>query len=250
MVVGTTSDATAEFKKFSDPATNMYYYSDGGTAIPYLIDTGDFIPSGDEAMNTALNYFGISRTFDSPSQGTLDVLLYKDGSLLRTYASRPKTSAMLRIASMIGDPRLANSWRLVINSNSDPETLNAGNVLTMNKIFLYGEHRARGKKATELTTGNTGSVLGDGVSNTIAGKLEITVNSTDTTGTFDIPFTKSYTGTEGAGIPSYRFEMEPAYVIGSDHSTVETVTIISKSLTQIVLRSSSDLTLVKFRAVE
>lgn len=250
MAIGTTNDTTAEFKKFSDPASNTYYYNDGGTNIPYQIDTGDFIPSLEESIDTILNYFILARSFDSPSQGTLDVDLYKDGSLLRTYADQNKANPYLPIRSRVDDPRIGNSWRLRINSNSSPEMLNAGTILSLDHIFLFGEYRARGKKANESVTGTTGSVLGDGVSNTIAGKQEVIVNSTDTTFTWDIAFTKSYTGNEGAGIPKYRFEMEPAYVLGSDKSTLEAITIVSKTLTTITLRSTTDNTLVKFEAKE
>lgn len=243
-------DTSGNIFQWSNPTTGFFYTSDNTQAIKYRIDTGDFIPSQDEMFDTVLNYWAISKTFDSPLQGTLDIDLYSDGSLLRTYGSQSSADQVLRINSIISDARIANTWRLRINSNASPELLNAGSILTHNKIFLYGEFRPRGKRATEVSSGNVGTGLGDCVSNTISGTQEVTVNSTDTTFTWDIPFTKSYTGTEGAGIPTYRFEMEPAYIIGSDHSVAETVIIISKSLTQIVLRSTSNSTIVKFKATE
>ena len=252
MRIITTNDATPEIKKFSDPATNVYYYADGSTSIAYEIDTADFIPSGDLAFDTILNFWTLSRTFDLPTIGTLDIDLWKDGVLLRSYAGQNKANAMLRINSLVSDARIGNSWRLHINSNSSPELLNAlGSILTLNKILLYGEIRARGKRANELTTGIIGLEIGDGMSNTVSGVKEVIVNSTDTAFVWDTPFTKIYTsGSEGAGQPQYRFEFETPYVVGSDHSTAETVVIVTKSLTGITLRSSSDNTLVKFDAFE
>jgi hypothetical protein len=248
-VLGVTNDGTPAVMKFSTPSSALYYYSDNGTAIPYLIDTGDFIPSQQLAIDTLLNYFALSRTFDSPMTGTLDIVLYLNGVVLRTYAGQNSALAMLRVQSMVADKRIANSYRLVINNNAAPETLNAGFIFTLNAILLFGRFQARGKYATETVSGNVGSVLGDCVTNTIAGKAEVIVNSTDTVFVWDIAFTKQYAGNEGT-VPSYRFTMEPAYVLGSDKSTPENVIIVSQSLTGITLRSTADNTLVKFQATE
>lgn len=88
------------------------------------------------------------------------------------------------------------------------------------------------------------------MSNTIGGKQEVTVNRTPTVFTWDAPFLKSYTGVEGAGIATYRFEFEPPYVIGSDKTQVEEIVITAKTLTTITLAASSDNVLCKFSASE
>ena len=243
-------DSSGNVYQWSNPTTGAFYKDDNGTAIIPYIDTGSFIPSGDEAFDFVLNYIGLSRTFDSVGTGSLDIDLYKDGTLLRSYTAQDNSSKFLPINSVVSDARQGNQWRMVYNTNAtNPEHLLAGTILTLNKMFWYGELRKRSKRATEHSAGQSITPLGGCVSGTIGGKQEVTVNKTDTPFVWDSPFTKTYTGVEGS-VPTYRFKMQPAYVIGSDQSTVETITIVSQTLTGITLRSSSDSTLVKFEATE
>jgi hypothetical protein len=77
---------------------------------------------------------------------------------------------------------------------------------------------------------------------------EVTVNQAETTITFDQPFVKTYTNLSGNSVPAYRFTVESAAVGTSE--TEESITIVSKSLSGMVLKSTSNGTLVKFLAAE
>lgn len=83
---------------------------------------------------------------------------------------------------------------------------------------------------------------------TVSGIPEVIINSTDTAFVWDIPFTRTYTDTNGDTVPLYRFDVEFARVVGS--WVDESITIVSKSLTGMTLRSSSDNTVVRFKAEE
>lgn len=82
----------------------------------------------------------------------------------------------------------------------------------------------------------------------VNGIAEVLVNTTDTSFTWDAPFTQTYTDLDGNTVPKYRFIVEFARVSGSGID--ESVTLVSKSLTGFTLRASSDATVVRFRAEE
>lgn len=246
-------DSSGNIYQWSNPTTGAFYKDDNGTAIIPYLDTGSFIPSGDEAFDTILNYWALSRTFDAATVGQLDIDLYKDGSLLRSYTSQDKTSIFLPINSVVSDARQGNTWRLVINSNtSTPEHLNAGTILTLNKIFLYGELRKRSKRASEHSAGFSTTPLSGCVSNTVSAVQEVTLNRAPATFTWDAPFTKTYTSpTEGVGTPSYVIKADGSpYVIGSDKSQVPLVTISAKTLTTFTAYASEDNVKFHFEATE
>ena len=83
---------------------------------------------------------------------------------------------------------------------------------------------------------------------TVNGIPEVLVNTTDTSFTWDVPFTLTYTDLQGNTVPKYRFTVEFARMVGSGID--ESVFIVSKSLTGMTLRASSDATIVRFRAEE
>jgi hypothetical protein len=82
----------------------------------------------------------------------------------------------------------------------------------------------------------------------VNGISEVTVNIAETTITFDQPFVKTYKDLSGVSVPAYRFTIESAKVGTS--LIEESITIVSKTLAHIVLRSTSDSTVVKFLAAE
>jgi len=246
-------DTSGNVYQWSNPTTGAFYSTDNGTAIYPYIDTGSFIPSGDEGMDTVLNYWALSRTFDQNTVGQLDIDLYKDGSIVRSYTSQDKTSIFLPINNVVSDARQGNWWRLVLNSNtSTPEHLNAGTILTLNKIFLYGEFRKRSKRASEHSAGTTIVPLGGCVSNQVGGFQEVTLNRAPQTFTWDVPFTKTYTSaTEGAGTPSYVIKAgQSPYVVGSDKSQVPLVTVSAQTLTTFTAYASEDNVRFHFEATE
>jgi len=83
---------------------------------------------------------------------------------------------------------------------------------------------------------------------TVGGIPEVVINSTDTSFVWDIPFVQTYTDTQGDTVPLYRFELEFARIVASWID--ETIVIVAKSLTGMTLRSSSDATVVRFKAEE
>jgi len=100
-----------------------------------------------------------------------------------------------------------------------------------------------GTASYDLTTG--GAITRNTESTgEIGGKTEILVNSTNTTFTFDTAFVGEITDYAGDTVPAYKFIIESAYV--TDPLIQELVTIVSKSLTQIVLKSASDSTRVSY----
>lgn len=102
---------------------------------------------------------------------------------------------------------------------------------------------ASGTASYDLTTG--GAITRNTESTgEIGGKTEILVNSTNTTFTFDTAFVGEITDYAGATVPAYKFIIESAYV--TDAGIQEEVEIVSKSLTQIVLKSTTDSTRVSY----
>ena len=95
----------------------------------------------------------------------------------------------------------------------------------------------------DLTTGGA-VVRNTESSGKIGGKTEVLVNSTDTILIFDSPFVGTTLDMAGTTVPAYKFIIESAYV--DDPHTQEEVIIVSKSLTQITLRSASDATKVSY----
>ena len=248
-VLGLSTEGTPTLYQFSNPTTGAYYYADSGSHIRYQMDTGDIVTGGDLSMDTWLDRIQVARYFDMPMQGTLETKIYRDGNLLRTLSGMDKTSVYLKAAVMSDDPKIGNTWRLAINTNtSTPETLNAGTDFRIQGLRFYGhpKHRQRVSDAGYSSSGFTG---GGGEVGTIAGQYEIIVNEADTTGTWDKPFTLQYVNLAGSTVPLYRFIIESAVVQGETIPNEE-ITVVSKSLTQIVLRSSTNNTLVKFRASE
>jgi hypothetical protein len=82
----------------------------------------------------------------------------------------------------------------------------------------------------------------------VSSKKEALVNTTNTTLTWDTPFVKTYKDLSGTLVPAYYFGVKSAYV--SDPTSQESIVIVSQSLTGVVLRSTSDSTIVKFEAFE
>jgi len=89
-----------------------------------------------------------------------------------------------------------------------------------------------------------GTLITNAQYGTVNSLTEALVNSTNTTLTFDKAFTQTYTDLNGDTVPAYRFVIQDARVGTS--TTQEEVTIITQSLDSIVLKSSSDSTLVRF----
>lgn len=248
-VIGAGSDSggTLTLYQFSVPSTGVYYYTDAGTTIRYQLDTGDLVTSGDVAKDTWLDRYQIARYADSPTTGTLDCKIYKDGTILRTLSSMDKTSQYLKASVRSDDPKIGNYWRLAINTNtSTPEVMAAGNDFRIQGIRIFGHSKIRQRisDAGYLTTG-----LGDCVPNTIAGEEEIYVDEANTTYTWDVPFTQTYVDLDGATVPKYRFLVESANADGTQLLNEEII-IVSKTLTTITLRSSTNHTKCKFRASE
>lgn len=82
----------------------------------------------------------------------------------------------------------------------------------------------------------------------VNGIPEVLVNTTNTSFTWDTPFTQTYTDLSGNTVPKYRFDIEYAQVSGAGIN--EEIMIIAKSLTGMTLRSSTDSTVVRFKANE
>ena len=101
-----------------------------------------------------------------------------------------------------------------------------------------------------IVQGTHGPIVGSVYSRIglVNGISEVTVNQDETPITFDQAFVKTYTDLSGNGVPAYRFTVESARVGTSEIE--ESITIVSKSLSTIVLKSTSDSTVVKFLAAE
>lgn len=88
----------------------------------------------------------------------------------------------------------------------------------------------------------------DVIGTTDGGKLEAIVNTTNTDINWDVPFVNEVDDTDDNPVPRYSFIVEQARVDGNDYD--ETIYIVSKSLDKVVVKSSSDNTRVKFRAID
>jgi hypothetical protein len=104
-----------------------------------------------------------------------------------------------------------------------------------------------GTATYDLATGNvvTSSASPTGL---IGGKAEILVNSTNTTHTWDVPFTKEITDYAGSSEPAYRFIVMSAYVTNT--AIQEEIQIVARTLTTITLKSTADTTRVSFAVYE
>jgi hypothetical protein len=98
--------------------------------------------------------------------------------------------------------------------------------------------------------GTHAPLVGSGLllSGTVNGIREVLIQSTNTAFTWDVAFTRTYTDLQGATVPLYRFDVEFARIVGSFID--ESIILVSKSLTGMTLRSSSDATVVRFLAEE
>jgi hypothetical protein len=101
-----------------------------------------------------------------------------------------------------------------------------------------------------IVPGTFGTIVGSAVTKVgyVNGIMEVNVNTTDTLITFDDAFIKTYVDLGGNTVPAYRLTIESATISGS--TVAEEITIVSKTLGAITLRSSSNNTKVKFRAEE
>lgn len=249
-VLAVSTEATPAIYQFSNPSTGAYYYSDAGTAIAYRMDTGRFVPSGSVTRDTVIDRFQIARYFDSPTQGTLDVTLYRDGIAQRVYTGVDKTSVYQRINSYSDDPHIGNDWRLDINNNASPEILNAGSDLRILSIHLFG-HTIPGSRVSDAAY-TTGVIIGVNPTNTVNGVAEVLLNRAQQTFTWDRAFTRTFTSpNELISVPAYVIkEAESPYVLNGDKTSVPIVVIHSRTLTQFVASSSEDSVVFRFEANE
>jgi len=127
------------------------------------------------------------------------------------------------------------------------ETYGAVNIVADTELYNYPDGMI---SEMAIVVGTYGPIVGSVYSRIglVDGIQEVTVNSTDTTITFDQAFVKTYTDLSANSVPAYRFTIESARVGTS--TTEESIAIVSKSLTGMVLKSSSDSTVVKFLAAE
>ena len=248
-VLGVTTATTPTVKrliwKYSAIISDYaLYYSDDGTAYPAILDTGDFVMANGRYFQWSK--LQILRNYDSLTTGSVDCAFYLDGSLVKSYTGLDNSANFLEIASISNDKRIGYSTRFIYNTNvSTPEKLNAGSKLQFEAILLYGD-----TIPLEVLTPAQGGTSIVQILGTIAGVREVVITSADTdqTFTFDVPFTDTYVGQTGLQ-PAYRFDIDSAHqlVVGvEDVSTNVTVSIVSKTLTTITLRSSEDNTLVRY----
>lgn len=139
-------------KQFANPHGTMYY-KDDSTDISYLIDTGDIIASGDPSKDFRLNKFVIDRTMDDYTKGNLDVHIYRDGVLHKTFLDVGKTpgdgvnsSIRVELRNGVEQTRVGYLWRMVINGGSDPEVLRNGNLIQTDALEIHGESISRRKR--------------------------------------------------------------------------------------------------------
>lgn len=127
------------------------------------------------------------------------------------------------------------------------ETYGAINLVAGTELYNYPDGMI-GEIA--VVGGTHGPIVGSVYSRIglVNGISEVTVNIADTTITFDQPFVKTYTDLASVSVPAYRFTIESARVGTSE--TEESITIVSKTLNSIVLKSTSNSTVVKFLAAE
>ncbi len=245
-VLGVSTETSPAVYQFSNPTMGTYYYTDSGTAIKYRFDTGNVVLSPSETRDFLLDRIQVSRYLDNGTTGTLEATLSRDGTSQRTYTGIDKTSKYQKLAVYSSDPCIGNTWGLDYNNGNSPETLDTGSDFRILGLYYFGHDipRERVNESNYQTTQEVGCM-----SNTIANRQEVIVNETDTSYTFDTPFTLTYVDLSGATVPKYRFTFEPPSVSGVV-IPIESVTIVSKTLTGIVLRSSSNNTLVKFVATE
>jgi len=143
--------------------------------------------------------------------------------------------AVDRVQSRICEEANAYETRGAVNLVADTELYNYPDGMISEISIVSGTH------APIVGSVFTRIGLVDGIK-------EVIVNTTDTTVTFDQAFVKTYTDLSGSSVPAYRFTVESAAVGAS--ATQESITIVSKALGSIVLKSTSDNTLVKFFAAE
>lgn len=127
------------------------------------------------------------------------------------------------------------------------ETYGSINLVAGTELYNYPDGMI-GEMA--VVNGTHGPIVGSVYSRIglVDGISEAIVNIAETTLTFDQPFVKSYLNLSNVSVPAYRFTIESAKVGSSEIE--ESITIVSKTLNSITLKSTSDNTLVKFLAAE
>ena len=127
------------------------------------------------------------------------------------------------------------------------ETYGSINLVAGTELYNYPDGMV---SELAIVGGTHGPIVGSVYSRIglVNGISEVLVNTTDTTITFDQAFVKTYTNLSGSSVPAYRFTVESARVGASEIN--EEIVVVSKTLSTIALRSSSDSTLVKFLAAE
>ena len=127
------------------------------------------------------------------------------------------------------------------------ETSGSMNIIAGTELYAYPDGMI---SEIAIAPGTFAPIVGSAVTliGLVSGIPEVLINSTDTAFVWDTAFTKTYTDIAFATVPAYRFDIEFARVSGSWID--ETVVIVAKSLGGMTLRSSSDNTIVRFRAVE
>jgi hypothetical protein len=127
------------------------------------------------------------------------------------------------------------------------ETYGSINLVANTELYNYPDGMV-----SEITAvnGTHGPIVGSVYTRIglVNGISEATVNIADTTINFDQAFVKTYTNLSNVSVPAYRFTIESARVGTSE--TEESITIVSKTLNSITLKSTSDNTVVKFLAAE
>lgn len=175
-------------------------------------------------------------------------------------ADNRSTRLRQRVQDMLGDPngeKIAYS-KAVYNALNRAqaraceeanayETSGSINLIAGTELYAYPDGMI---SELSIISGTHAPLVGSGLllAGTVNGIAEVLINSTDTSFVWDIPFTRTYTDLLGNTVPVYRFTIEYAQVNGIWID--ESVTIVSKSLTGMTLRSSSDATVVRFIAEE
>lgn len=249
-VLGITSTSPVVYQ-FSNPSTGAYYSTDAGTSIRVALDTGDLVTSGTETRNTVADRWEVSRSYLSPTTGTLDSQLYVDSVAISSPASLDKTSYNLRIPYRSDIRRTGNTHRLSYNVNASPEVMNAGTAFQINSVSLFGHTIPR---TAEITVAAGASDVTP-QTGTISGRHEflIVVPNTWETFTFDnaFPATNVYTSLNGnTSEPTWRMNISEARTnTGADVAQAD-VLIKDRTLTGFKARSAEANTLCQYSIPE